>query len=84
MGILDVFNIGGEVNHGDIDIISWHLFKEELDLDAIWAPAQSTVGASIMETPISMPAVLANPMDGITEPANSNMSIYQNTFCLSQ
>lgn len=33
--ILDIFDIGGNVNHGDIDIISWHLFEEELDLDAI-------------------------------------------------
>ena len=35
-GILDIFDIGGEVNHGDIDIVSWDLFTEELDLDAIW------------------------------------------------
>jgi hypothetical protein len=35
MGILDLFDIGGKVNHGDIDIVSWDLFKEELDLDAI-------------------------------------------------
>lgn len=34
-GILDIFDIGGEVNHGDIDIVSWDLFTEELDLDAI-------------------------------------------------
>lgn len=32
---LDVFDIGGKVDHGDIDIVSWYLFEEELDLDAI-------------------------------------------------
>lgn len=34
-GILDIFDIGGTVDSGDVEIISWHLFKEELDLDAI-------------------------------------------------
>lgn len=34
-GIFDFLDIGGNVNHGDIDIVSWYLFEEELDLDAI-------------------------------------------------
>lgn len=33
---LDVFDIGGNADHGDIDIISWDLFDnvEELDFNA--------------------------------------------------
>lgn len=34
-GLLDIFDIGGNVNHGDIDIVSWDLFTEELDFSAI-------------------------------------------------
>ena len=37
-GILALFDIGGKVNHGDIDIVSWHLFanvEEELDLSLL-------------------------------------------------
>ena len=34
-GILDIFDIGGNVNSGDIDIVSWDLFSEELDLSVI-------------------------------------------------
>lgn len=35
---LDVFDIGGKVDHGDIDIVSWDLFdnvEEELDFNFI-------------------------------------------------
>lgn len=34
-GLLDIFDIGGNVDHGDIDIVSWELFTEELDLSVI-------------------------------------------------
>lgn len=36
--ILDIFDIGGNVDSGDIDIVSWDLFNEvnkELDFSAI-------------------------------------------------
>lgn len=37
-GILDIFDIGGNVDSGDIDIVSWDLFdnvEEELDFNFI-------------------------------------------------
>ena len=55
-GIFDLLDIGGNVYQGVIDIVSWYLFEEELDLDAIWELAQR-YRASIMEALLLCPQI---------------------------